>query len=210
MFGVASSSSSSSLLLRRAATSCSSGLTSRSYVTPSRIAFSAAAVQTDKKAPATSAPSPAHIPSSCPAGTPLNGLAILKEGPDVIALPDNEYPSWLWDLAVEPSMKTTYASLDASEVVDTSSSTGGGAVTKGQQRAKEKREAKQKRAAQAALERNSAKLARIEKASKGSQVDVKLQKKVIRDPLQVEEETKKALRKANRDKIRTNNFIRSS
>ncbi|KAG1734325.1 mitochondrial ribosomal protein L37-domain-containing protein [Suillus lakei] len=36
--------------------------------------------------------------SSCPPGTVLEGLNYLKGQPPVIALPDDEYPSWLWDL----------------------------------------------------------------------------------------------------------------
>ncbi|KAG1791944.1 mitochondrial ribosomal protein L37-domain-containing protein [Suillus subaureus] len=36
--------------------------------------------------------------SSCPPGTILEGLNYLKGQPPVIALPDEEYPSWLWDL----------------------------------------------------------------------------------------------------------------
>ena len=49
--------------------------------------------------------------SSCPAGTILSGLAVLKNQADPVALPDEEYPSWLWtilsdekvsDLANEP------------------------------------------------------------------------------------------------------------
>ncbi|KAG2150684.1 mitochondrial ribosomal protein L37-domain-containing protein [Suillus bovinus] len=36
--------------------------------------------------------------SSCPPGTILEGLNYLKGQPPVIALPDDEYPSWLWDL----------------------------------------------------------------------------------------------------------------
>ncbi|KAG2052793.1 hypothetical protein BDR06DRAFT_1009163 [Suillus hirtellus] len=36
--------------------------------------------------------------SSCPPGTILEGLNYLKGQPPVIALPDDEYPPWLWDL----------------------------------------------------------------------------------------------------------------
>ncbi|KAG1756894.1 mitochondrial ribosomal protein L37-domain-containing protein [Suillus paluster] len=36
--------------------------------------------------------------SSCPPGTVLEGLNYLKGQPPVIALPDEEYPPWLWDL----------------------------------------------------------------------------------------------------------------
>jgi large subunit ribosomal protein L54 len=34
--------------------------------------------------------------SSCPAGTPLNGLNYFKNKSDPVALPDEEYPEWLW------------------------------------------------------------------------------------------------------------------
>ncbi|KAF7585944.1 hypothetical protein BBP40_009839 [Aspergillus hancockii] len=37
-------------------------------------------------------------PSSCPAGTKLNGLNYFKNKPDVLALEDSEYPEWLWSL----------------------------------------------------------------------------------------------------------------
>ncbi|KAI6139043.1 mitochondrial ribosomal protein L37-domain-containing protein [Pisolithus tinctorius] len=36
--------------------------------------------------------------SSCPAGTVLTGLNYLKGQPPVLAMPDADYPSWLWDL----------------------------------------------------------------------------------------------------------------
>ena len=37
-------------------------------------------------------------PSSCKPGTVLQGLNILKDGSDPVALPDEEYPPWLWTL----------------------------------------------------------------------------------------------------------------
>ncbi|KAI6115403.1 mitochondrial ribosomal protein L37-domain-containing protein [Pisolithus thermaeus] len=36
--------------------------------------------------------------SSCPAGTVLSGLNYLKGQPPVLAMPDEDYPTWLWDL----------------------------------------------------------------------------------------------------------------
>ncbi|OLN88773.1 54S ribosomal protein L37, mitochondrial [Colletotrichum chlorophyti] len=39
---------------------------------------------------------PATPISSCPAGTVLNGLNYVKGKTDPVALPDEEYPSWLW------------------------------------------------------------------------------------------------------------------
>ncbi|KAK2073523.1 hypothetical protein P8C59_007804 [Phyllachora maydis] len=35
--------------------------------------------------------------SSCPAGTVLNGLNFFKGKTDPVALPDEEYPAWLWN-----------------------------------------------------------------------------------------------------------------
>lgn len=155
---------------------------------------------------------PAHIPSSCTPGTVLTGLAILKDAPEVIAKPDEEYPSWLWELANEPAMKTTFASTDAAEVIASESgSSSAFPATKGALRAKEKRAMKAKRAAQAAEDRAQAKAARIAKAAKGAEVPKAQQKAAEgRDPIEVERETQRALRKANRDRIRTNNFIQSS
>lgn len=37
-------------------------------------------------------------PSSCPAGTKLQGLNYFKNKPDLVALEDSEYPEWLWSL----------------------------------------------------------------------------------------------------------------
>lgn len=42
-------------------------------------------------------PKPIAIPvSSCPAGTPLKGLNYIKGRDDPVALPEEEYPEWLW------------------------------------------------------------------------------------------------------------------
>lgn len=38
------------------------------------------------------------VRSSVPAGTPLKGLNFLKDKPDPVALPDEEYPEWLWGI----------------------------------------------------------------------------------------------------------------
>lgn len=36
--------------------------------------------------------------SSVAAGTPLKGLNFLKDRQDPVALPDEEYPEWLWSI----------------------------------------------------------------------------------------------------------------
>ncbi|KAF9218316.1 hypothetical protein BS17DRAFT_804846 [Gyrodon lividus] len=41
---------------------------------------------------------PKKIVSSCSAGTVLTGLNYLKGEPPILARPDEDYPSWLWDL----------------------------------------------------------------------------------------------------------------
>lgn len=58
---------------------------------------SAAAAPAPARSDATTATSEEAAPrSSCPAGTVLNGLNYFKGKTDPVALPDNEYPEWLW------------------------------------------------------------------------------------------------------------------
>ena len=45
-------------------------------------------------------------PSSCPAGTKLDGLNYFKNKPDVFAKEDSEYPDWLWDLLGDASKQS--------------------------------------------------------------------------------------------------------
>lgn len=59
-------------------------------VAPRQAAPAAAAAPAD----APSEEPPAR--SSCPPGTVLNGLNYFKGKTDPVALPDNEYPEWLW------------------------------------------------------------------------------------------------------------------
>lgn len=49
-------------------------------------------------------------PSSCPAGTKMNGLSYMKNKPEVFALEDSEYPDWLWTL-LDSSKKQTKSEL---------------------------------------------------------------------------------------------------
>ncbi|KZF23726.1 hypothetical protein L228DRAFT_260497 [Xylona heveae TC161] len=58
------------------------------------------AAQGIKGTPAKSS-APAIPVSSVPAGTPLKGLAFLKNQPDPIAKEDSEYPAWLWKCLAE-------------------------------------------------------------------------------------------------------------
>ena len=79
----------------------------RAFSTSIRVQSAAAAAE----APPADAPTPELKPltgsadaaaaekpklSSCPAGTVLNGLNYFKGKEDPVALPDEEYPEWLW------------------------------------------------------------------------------------------------------------------
>lgn len=43
-----------------------------------------------------------HPPSSVKAGSPLRGVQLLKDKPEVVALADDFYPDWLWQLFDDP------------------------------------------------------------------------------------------------------------
>ena len=69
-----------------------------STITPRRAAAAAPAAPADPApaSDATASEEPAAALSSCPPGTVLNGLNYFKGKTDPVALPDNEYPEWLW------------------------------------------------------------------------------------------------------------------
>jgi large subunit ribosomal protein L54 len=54
-------------------------------------------------------------PSIMPAGTVMKDLSILKDTPDPIALPDSDYPAWLWTLTDE-SLASSQAGKKAAEL----------------------------------------------------------------------------------------------
>lgn len=66
--------------------------------------------------PAAAPKAPQRPPSSCPAGTKMNGLNYFKNKPDVLAKEDHEYPDWLWDLLGDSSKeaKTKKGGVDPS------------------------------------------------------------------------------------------------
>lgn len=54
----------------------------------------------------TSARSPVHaltpVVSSLSAGVKMEGLSVFKDVPDPVALPEDQYPKWLWTLLDQP------------------------------------------------------------------------------------------------------------
>ena len=56
-----------------------------------------------KARPAENDPTYKHPPSATRAGDLLKNIQILKDQPDIIALPDDYYPDWLWQLLDEPT-----------------------------------------------------------------------------------------------------------
>lgn len=165
-------------------------------------------------------PSSALPPSSCPAGTPLPGLAILKDRPEPIALPDDEYPPWLWSLLATPALKTTSASTEAGDAGPSSGGGGapsGGALTKGQLRVQQKREFREKRAANAAAARAARNAGALKgkgnnRAAQGTAPPTTSEEmgRVEASVAQEEKEKKTALRKANREAIKGKNFVKAS
>lgn len=43
-------------------------------------------------------PSKPKVASYCEAGKPLKGLGYIKDKPEPVAMPDSDYPDWLWTL----------------------------------------------------------------------------------------------------------------
>lgn len=73
-------------------------------------------VHTDAKPASPTKPVVERPPSSCPAGTKMNGLNYFKNKPDIVAKEDSEYPDWLWDLLGDASKqsKTDKGGVDPS------------------------------------------------------------------------------------------------
>ncbi|EJD44138.1 hypothetical protein AURDEDRAFT_166854 [Auricularia subglabra TFB-10046 SS5] len=69
----------------------------RHSMTSARSLHSSVARRAEDK-PETSPARIPHEPSSCPANTVMAGLNYLKDQPPVLALPDEEYPDWLWTI----------------------------------------------------------------------------------------------------------------
>ncbi|CAO1617538.1 unnamed protein product [Parajaminaea phylloscopi] len=160
-------------MLRQSAVAASSQL-ARSFASSSQAANSSAQPASAAKASSTASSSKPAVfpPSSCPAGTPMSGLSILKDGPELVAKPDEEYPPWLWTLINDPAMKTTSAGVDASadgSAASTSSSApSSAAATKGELRVKQKQEMRELRAAAAALAAKKAAAAAASAGAAGS------------------------------------------
>lgn len=76
-------------------------------------------VHTDANPGASTKPTAVRPPSSCPAGTKLNGLNYFKNKPDVFAKEDSEYPNWLWNLLGDSSKdaKTKKGGVDPSSKI---------------------------------------------------------------------------------------------
>lgn len=74
---------------------------SRAFATGPNQTGSSSADKNALTTKSTVSPSPEDLKppvSSCPAGTVLSGLNYLKGQPPVLAMPDEDYPAWLWDL----------------------------------------------------------------------------------------------------------------
>lgn len=172
-------------------------------------------------------------PSSCAAGTVLSGLSLYKDRADPIALPDEEYPEWLWTLLDDSSATSSVAGV-------TLESTAG--LSKGEARIVQKRNMRAVRSAQRSQEAAAAAAAASSAAATqapnqtggapagaGMSAVGALSDGEVAPPageaerlsgvaavlidgaetmsIEAEKEAKKALRKANREKIKARNFV---
>ncbi|KAN0061596.1 hypothetical protein ACQY0O_006443 [Thecaphora frezii] len=216
------------IALQRTLRACPSCSCSASFSTSTlRLAKEAKAAKPNEAAPAADAPatlasaspsaSTSSIPSAALPGTVLAGLSILKDKADPVALEDSAYPPWLFKLLDDPSIASA-SSLAAFETAG---------MSKGEARAAAKRNAKLARAAQLAKEKAGAGMKKVSPAKEGEPpvegqsneaVAAGVADAAIRGELGTEAETrereererKKAMRKANKDKIKARNFVSAS
>ncbi|PWN52284.1 hypothetical protein IE53DRAFT_385289 [Violaceomyces palustris] len=212
--GTSSSSSSSSCLTCRTAACLNQ---SRSYAAPAKQASKASSPAPEAPPSPTSAEEKTST-SAAPQGMVLKGLSILKDKADPVALPDSEYPDWLWKLLEDPSISS--ASSLAAETAG---------MTKGEARAATKRNAKLARAAQKAADKAAEKAAKsassndssspegvspVEGLTKESTLSVNANGSKVgavdEEALKAEREKKRAMRKANKEAIKSRNFVSAS
>ncbi|KAG0233478.1 39S ribosomal protein L37, mitochondrial [Actinomortierella wolfii] len=60
--------------------------------------FIARAAKDESASPAPAGYKVKRVPSSAPEGTVLKGINYMKDGKDPVALPDDAYPDWLWEI----------------------------------------------------------------------------------------------------------------
>ncbi|UZJ53376.1 hypothetical protein CBS101457_002696 [Exobasidium rhododendri] len=206
------------------------GCTRRGFASTSSTKKDAAAASTStvgeqnptSDTPSKSSTSGPSVPSSCPAGTVLSGLSLYKDRADPVALPDSEYPAWLWNILDDPSATSASGAI--------LESTAG--LSKGEARVVQKRNVKAVRAASRGKGKGPAGpgLAGGSGAGAGmnatgpiSEGDVDVSGageaemahgaaatvvgKADRKSAAEEAEAKKALRRASREKIKAKNFI---
>ncbi|KAL4402499.1 mitochondrial large ribosomal subunit [Malassezia pachydermatis] len=157
------------------------------------------------------APAKQDLPSAAPAGTVFTGLSIYKDKPDPVARPDNEYPSWLWDLLEDPAVKPKKALMVGD--VDTTGMSKGEARVALKRAAKMARAAARKQAAEEAKEK-----ARWERMTDAQRAAVTARAKAEKDDkpktatqmFEQERTKRRELRKANRAAIKASNFVRSA
>ncbi|WFD33386.1 hypothetical protein MCUN1_000199 [Malassezia cuniculi] len=153
---------------------------------------------------------PADKPSVAPAGTVFTGLSILKDKPDPVALPDSEYPPWLFELLEDPAIRSN-KSLNVGDVDTTG-------MSKGEARVAVKRAAKIARAeARRKAQAEAREAARRERLKKeGKLTETTAQAVVDQGPKTpgelraAELAQRRSLRKNNRAAIKANNFVRST
>ena len=143
----------------------------------------------------------------------LSGLSLYKDRADPVALPDAEYPAWLWTI-----MDSSTSSDSSGAVLESVAG-----LSKGEARAVQKRNLKAVRAAQRGMERKaSAAGAGMKATGKASVGEVEGEVGEMErlhgvaavaveggraTSVEAEREAKRAMRKANRESIKARNFV---
>ncbi|KKY29602.1 putative mitochondrial ribosomal protein subunit l37 [Diaporthe ampelina] len=139
--------------------------------------------------------------SSCPPGTVLNGLNYFKGKTDPVALPDNEYPEWLWSCLDVTKGSAAEEDADAGDEFSKS---------KKQRRiaAKRQRELEAKMLATGNLEALAPKIP-LQKQSINlpGKSDGDVKDAIL--AVEKREELRKAMRKERKAKIKEDNYLKS-
>ncbi|POS73812.1 hypothetical protein DHEL01_v207791 [Diaporthe helianthi] len=170
---------------------------------PSRqsAAASAAAASAPAQDSATATPDKASSRSICPPGTVLSGLNYFKGKNDPVALPDNEYPEWLWSCLDVTKGSAAEEDADAGDEFSKS---------KKQRRiaAKRQRELEAKILATGNLEALAPKIPLQQQSiNLPGKLDGDLRDAI--EAVQKREELRKAMRKERKAKIKESNYLKS-
>ncbi|KAK4648614.1 uncharacterized protein QC761_111810 [Podospora bellae-mahoneyi] len=173
------------------------------FSTTLRARNAAAAAEAPELTPLNTEPTTDNVAglSSCPAGTVLNGLNYLKGKTDPVALPDDQYPEWLWKCVEVGQKRSDDADADAGDAYSKS---------KKQRRlaAKRQRQLEAKLMASGDLEALAPKIP-IQKQTINLPAAPTGELKEVLEAADKRQELRKAMRKERRANIKESNYLKT-